>query len=121
MGTRFPQPSEMVRNTVLASLRAAGMDGAGSSLAWASPLTLHLNILTCNIRLILERDFPGGLVEKHLPAMQEMKVRGLGREDSPGEGNGNLLQYSCQGNLMDIGAWWAIIRAVSKSQTQLSD
>ena len=27
---------------------------------------------------------------------------------SPGEGNGNSLQYSCLGNLMDRGAWWAI-------------
>ena len=29
--------------------------------------------------------------------MQEMQVRSLGREDSPGEGNGNPLQYSCLG------------------------
>ena len=26
---------------------------------------------------------------------------------SPGEGNGNTLQYSCMENLMDRGAWWA--------------
>ena len=32
-------------------------------------------------------------------------IPGLGR--SPGEGNGNPLQYSCLGNLMDRGAWWA--------------
>ena len=31
---------------------------------------------------------------KHLPAMQETRVRSLGWEDSPGEGNGNPLQYS---------------------------
>ena len=34
-------------------------------------------------------------------------IPGLGR--SPGEGNGNLLQYSCLGNPMDRGAWWATI------------
>ena len=38
---------------------------------------------------------------------------------SPGEGNGNPLQYSCLENPMDRGAWWATIFRVSKSQTQL--
>ena len=33
---------------------------------------------------------------------------------SPEEGNGNLLQYSCLGNPMDIGAWWAIVQWVTK-------
>ena len=37
---------------------------------------------------------------------------GLGR--SPGEGNGNSLQYSCLGNLMDRGAWWAIVHGVAR-------
>ena len=41
---------------------------------------------------------------KHLSAMRETWVRSLGREDSPGEGNGNPLQYSCLGNPMDGGA-----------------
>ena len=39
----------------------------------------------------------------------------LGR--SPGEGNGNPLQYSCLGNLMDRGAWWATVHGVAKSRT----
>ena len=39
-------------------------------------------------------------------------VLGLGR--SPGEGNGNLLQYSCLGNPMDRGAWWAIVHGVTR-------
>ena len=42
---------------------------------------------------------------------------GLGR--SPGEGNGNSLQYSCLENSMDREAWWAIVHRVAKSQTQL--
>ena len=41
----------------------------------------------------------------------------LGR--SPGEGNGNPLQYSCLGNPMDRGAWWATVHRVAKSWTQL--
>ena len=33
---------------------------------------------------------------------------------SPGEGNGNPLQYSCLGNPMDRGAWQATVRKVAK-------
>ena len=40
---------------------------------------------------------------------------------SPGEGNGNPLQYSCLENPMDIGAWWATVHGVAKSRTRLSD
>ena len=34
-----------------------------------------------------------------------------------GEGNGTLLQYSCLGNPMDKGAWWAAVHGVAKSRT----
>ena len=44
-------------------------------------------------------------------------IPGSGR--SPGEGNGNLLQYSCLGNPMDGGTWWATVHGIAKSQTQL--
>ena len=40
-------------------------------------------------------------------------IPGLGK--SPGEGNGNPLQYSCLGNLIDKGAWWAIVHGIAKS------
>ena len=40
----------------------------------------------------------------------------LGR--SPGEGQGNPLQYSCLENSMDRGAWWAPVHGVEKSQTE---
>ena len=46
-------------------------------------------------------------------------IPGLGW--SPGEGNGSPLQYSCLEKFMDRGAWWARVRGVTKSQTQLSD
>ena len=42
----------------------------------------------------------------------------LGR--SPGEGNGNPFQYSFLGNLLDRGAWQAVVRGVSESWTWLS-
>ena len=38
-----------------------------------------------------------------------------------GEGNGNPLQYSCLGNPMDGGAWWAAVHGVVRSQTRLND
>ena len=65
--------------------------------------------------------FPGALVVKNPPANAgDMGlVPGLG--GSPGGGNGNPLQYSCLGNLMDRGSWWAIVHGVQKSWTQLSN
>ena len=38
-----------------------------------------------------------------------------GSGGSPGEGNGNPLQYSCPDNSMDRGAWWATVHGVAKS------
>ena len=46
-------------------------------------------------------------------------IPGSGR--SPGEGNGNPLQYSCLENPKDKGAWWATVHGVAKSRTRLSD
>ena len=46
-------------------------------------------------------------------------IPGLGR--SPGEGNGNPLQYSCLENPMDRGAWWAAVHGVAKTRTRLSN
>ena len=46
-------------------------------------------------------------------------IPGLGR--SPGEGNGNPLQYSCLENPIDREAWWATVHGVAKSRTRLSD
>ena len=42
-------------------------------------------------------------------------IPGSGR--SPGDGNGNPLQYLCLENPMDQGAWWATVPGVAKSQT----
>ena len=67
--------------------------------------------------------FPGGSVVKNCLPMQEtqeIQFWSLGGEDSPGEVNGNPLQYSCLGNPMDRGAWRATIYGVTKSRTRLS-
>ena len=65
--------------------------------------------------------FTSGSVVKNLPAKagDVGSVPELGR--SPGEGNGNPVQYSCLGNSMDRGAWQTTVHGAAKSQTQLSD
>ena len=52
---------------------------------------------------------------KNLPGIQETRVQSLDREDSPGEGNGYPLQYSCLENHMERGAWWATVHGVTLS------
>ena len=62
------------------------------------------------------------LVVKNLPANAgDTRDSGLipGLERSPGESQGNPLQYSCLENPMDRRAWWATVHRVSKSQIQL--
>ena len=63
---------------------------------------------------------------KNLPAMRRPPamletwalIPGLGR--SPGEGNGNPLQYSCLKNSMDRGAWWATVHEVTRVRHDLA-
>ena len=68
--------------------------------------------------------FPGGTSGKE-PACQCRRhkrcglIPGSGR--SPGEGNGNPLQYSCLENPMDRGGWWAIAHGVAELDTTESD
>ena len=61
------------------------------------------------------------LVLKNLP-VNEGDIRDVGSIPgsgrSPGEGHGNLLQYSCLENPLEKGAWWAAVMG-SQSQTQL--
>ena len=64
--------------------------------------------------------FPSGSAVKNLPAMQETacyagnvgSIPGSGR--SPGEGNGNPLQYSCLRNPMDRRAWRATVHRAAR-------
>ena len=73
--------------------------------------------------LFTDHNISGGPVVKNPPANTgdagDMGlIPGSGR--SPAEGNGNPLQYSCLGNLMDRKAWQAAVHGVTK-ETQLSD
>ena len=54
--------------------------------------------------------FTGGSVVKNAPANAGDAVSIPGSRRSPGEGHGNPLQYSCQGNPMDRGAWQATVQ-----------
>ena len=70
---------------------------------------------------MLHMGFSGSSLVKNLPANagDVALIPGLGR--SPGEGNGNPIQYSCLGNPMDRGALWPTTHRVAKSRTQLRD
>ena len=69
---------------------------------------VHMSFSTCtDIHY-----FPAGTVVKNPPAnAQEARDIGLipGSGRSPGEGNGNPLQYSCLEKPRDTGAWWATV------------
>ena len=73
----------------------------------------YIYIYTLNIYI----GFPGGSVVKNPPANSGDagdlgSIPGSGR--SPGEGNGDPLQYSCLRNPMDRGTWWVTIHGVTK-------
>ena len=74
-------------------------------LTMPKPLTVWITITVENS----ERD--GNTRPSDLP----LAFPGLGR--SPGEGNGNPLQYSCLENPMDRGAWQATVHGVTESDT----
>jgi len=61
--------------------------------------------------------FPGGSEGKESACSTGdwSLIPGLGK--SPGEGNGNPLQYSCLENSRDKGIWWATVHGVAKSRT----
>ena len=65
--------------------------------------------------------FPGGSDGKASACIVEDLGLIPGLERSPGEGNGNPLQYSCLENSMDGGAWNATVHGVAKNWTQLND
>ena len=68
----------------------------------------------------LSWSYPGDLVIKNPPANAGDTGWIPGSERTPGEGNGNPLQYFCLGNPMDRGAWQATVHGVTKCQTRLS-
>ena len=84
-----------------------------SSIFWG-----HISVF---LSLTLLKDFPGGSDSKESAcnAGDPDSVPGLVR--SPGEGNGNPLQYSCLETPMDREAWWATVHWVTKSWAVLNE
>ena len=70
---------------------------------------------------LVAHGFPGGSDSKESACnVGDLgSIPGSGR--SPGEGNGNPLQYSCLENPMDRGAWQTTVHGVIKSWRHLSD
>ena len=62
------------------------------------------------------------MVKNLLAKAGERREAGLipGSGRSPGEGNGNPLQYSCLENPVDGGAWWAIVHRGPESEGNLA-
>ena len=93
------------------------------SVHWSTynkPLMLYFKLTACFYKgpVSTFMGFQDGAVVKKLPAnaddARDMgSIPRLGR--SPGEGNDNPLQHSCQENSMDRGVWWATVHEVTKS------
>ena len=96
--------------------------GKFSLKIWVSYLAHSISFISMDLRQFLFLfDFPGGSDGKVsvYNAGDPGSNPGLGR--SPGEGNGNPLQYYCLENAMDREAWKATVYGVAKSRTRLSD
>ena len=105
-------------------VREFGLWGQGLVLSVASVLNSTWHWLGINAQYIFIKGLPWWFSGKysawHAGDTGEI---GLTPESgrSPGEGNGNLFQYSCLDNAMDKGVWWATVLGVTESQTRLSD
>ena len=86
--------------------------GPESRLAHSSSLIFMLLLV-----FLLQGVFPGGSVVKNPHANAGDMGSIPGRERSPGEGNGNTLQYSCLRNPTDSETWRATVHEVAKSWT----
>ena len=74
----------------------------------------------CIFHLMYYVGFSGGSDSKKLAYNAGNPGSFPGSGKSPGEENVYSLQYSCLGNSIDRGAWWATVPGVAKSQTRLS-
>ena len=69
------------------------------------------------VNIYIHIGFPGGSDDKEsaCSAGDLGSIPGSGR--SPGEGNGNPLQYPCLENSKDRGAWWATVHGIAESDS----
>ena len=81
-------------------------------MRWLGSITDSMDMNFSKFREI--GGFPGGSDGKESACNAGHPGPILGSGRSPGQGNGNRLQYSCLGNPMDRGAWWATVHGVAK-------
>ena len=105
------------------SLQSKGLSRVFSNTTFKSISSLALSFLHSTSVVTFWKHFffltfanyyPSGSVVKSPLPRQKAQVQSLRQKDSPEEGNGNPLQYSCLGNPMDRGAWWAPVHEVTK-------
>ena len=93
-------------------------------LSWAF-LTINtdpaMNTKGWNSRGVSRTNFPGGSDSKESACSAGDLGMIPGSGGSPGERNGNPLQYLCLENSMDSRAWWATVHGVAKSRTRLRE
>ena len=121
MGKSRHQPLQLSPHSCRVAARAPAS-------AWVALILFHSERSSTKPR---RRDFPGGPVVKNPPSNgSDSKESACNAGDpgslprlkrSPGEGNDNLLQYSCLENPMDRGARQVTVHGVAKSWTRLSD
>ena len=77
-------------------------------------------LVKLRVHKLCSAGFPGSSTGKEsaCSAGDPTSIPGLGR--SPGEGNGNPLQYSCQENPLDREAWWATVPGVTRVRHDLA-
>ena len=78
---------------------------------WSLPFCMTPFLKYTSLEINKKKNSPGN-------ARDVGSIPGLGR--SPGVRNGTPLQYSCLGNPVDRGAWWAAVHGAAKSQIQLN-
>ena len=104
-GTRnFASRLQYRHSAWVSSLETQGFKTAAWLLTWISRLPAPTQPLGFHCSSIGK--------ESACNASNSGPIPGSGR--SPGEGNGNPLQYSCLGHPMDRGAWWAAVHDVTK-------
>ena len=108
----------MMKVEIVVLLQLLNDGGGNCDRYWEKLLTY---IISLNYHYCMVVGFPCGSdgKESACNAGDPGSILGSGR--SPGEGNGNPLQYSCLENPRDGGAWWATVHRVTKSRTGVID
>ena len=89
-----------------------GIQGSPKTIVSMDYLSFAIELMFLSARAFYEQN--GCELVRHLPANAGDTRLIPGSGTSPGEGHGNPLLYSCLGNPMNRGAWWATVHWVTK-------